>query len=432
MGIKHPAEDDLLFDWAVAGPHRFTVAHPVEVNDETLRDGLQSPSATDPPADAKIEILHLMEDLGIECANIGLPGAGARQRQSAEILCQEIASSRLQIKANSAARTLDVDIRPIVELSQKTGVGVEACLFIGGSPIRQYAEGWSVDLILRRIREAIAFAVTEGLEVMSVTEDATRSSPEHLRLFLTAAVEAGAKRVCLADTAGAAIPEGVMNLVSWARGVVEELGGGVGIDWHGHRDRGFDLANTFAAIRGGATRVHGTALGIGERTGNTPMEQILVNLRLLGLRDHSLDRLPDYAAAVSDALGMPFAANMPIVGRDAFRSGTGVHAAAVVKAFAKGDEWLADRVYSGVPASWIGRHQEIVVGAMSGLSNVFHFLRQRGLPDDREVAKAVLAVAKKSERVLSEDEILAVVREVAVGRGSDDDAQKPAALPARG
>lgn len=407
---RAPPDDALVFDWAAAGPHRLTAPSGVMVNDESLRDGLQSPSATDPPLDAKVEILHLMEALGIDTVCVGLPGAGRRQRESAERLCREIGSNRLRIHANCAARTLDVDVRPIAELSQKSGIPVEACLFIGASPIRQYVEGWNPDLIVERLRAAIRFAMGEGLEVMLVTEDSARSSPEHLRLFLTAAVDEGAKRLCLTDTVGAAIPEGVLNLVIWLRGLLAELGADVGIDWHGHRDRGLDLANTLAAIRGGATRVHGTALGIGERTGNTPMEQILVNLKLLGLRDGDLSRLPDYVEAVARAVGVPLAANTPIVGHDAFCTGTGVHAAAVIKAFAKGDHDLADRVYSGVPASWVGRRQEILVGPMSGASNVLYFLRTRGLPDDERVVEAVLAKAKGSARVLTEEEVLEVVR----------------------
>ncbi|HEX9735957.1 MAG TPA: LeuA family protein [Thermoanaerobaculia bacterium] len=425
---RAPTNGAMVFDWAAAGPHRFTAPPVVMVNDETLRDGLQSPSATDPPIGAKIEILHLMDELGIDAAAVGLPGAGERQRQAAELLCREIAASRLRIRPNCAGRTIDVDVAPIAELSQRTGVAVEACLFIGGSPIRQYVEGWTVDTILRRLRGAIELAVREGLEVMFVTEDTTRSAPEHLRLFFTAAVEAGAKRLCLTDTAGAAIPEGALNLVAWARSLLDELGVDVGIDWHGHRDRALDLANTLAAIRGGATRVHGTALGIGERTGNTPIEQILVNLKLLGLRDGDLSRLPDYAEAVSRAVGVPFAANTPIVGRDAFRTGTGVHAAAVIKAFAKGDHDLADRVYSGVPASWVGRRQEILVGPMSGASNVHHFLRAHGLPDDGGVVEAVLARAKQSARVLTEEELLEVVRGFGAGELTVHPAQPVDAL----
>jgi 2-isopropylmalate synthase len=307
-----------------------------------------------------------------------------------------------------------VDIQPMAEISQKTGVPIEACVFIGSSPIRQYAEEWDVDRILRHTKDAVSFAVREGLEVMYVTEDTIRSSPEHLRLLLTAAIEAGAKRVCLCDTVGAAVPEGVMNLVGWAKKLLAELGVAdtVGIDWHGHRDRGLGTANTLAAIRAGATRVHGTALGIGERVGNTPIEELLVNLRLLGLRDDDLSCLQDYVAAVSKATGVPVPPNTPIVGADAFRTATGVHAAAVVKAHRKGSGWLADLVYSGVPASWIGRQQEIEIGHMSGGSNVVFYLETRGLPHGPEVVEAVLAAAKKSQRLLREDEIVEIVKSV--------------------
>ena len=252
----------------------------------------------------------------------------------------------------------------------------------------------------------------EGLPVMYVTEDTVRSSPEHLRILLSAAAEAGAQRFCLCDTVGAAVPEGVMNLVAWVKGLVEELGLDIGIDWHGHRDRGLDVANTLGAIQAGATRVHGTALGIGERVGNTPMEQLLVNLKLLGLRDDDLTCLPEYVELAGSATGVPINVNTPIIGRDAFRTATGVHAAAVIKAKRKGDAWLADRVYSGVPASWIGRNQEIEIGPMSGGSNVTYYLRSRELPASADVVQAVLEAAKKSTRILEEEEILEIVRGV--------------------
>ncbi|HSG82391.1 MAG TPA: LeuA family protein [Gemmatimonadota bacterium] len=408
-----PSEDRLVYDWAAVGPQSPKPQRAM-LDDETLRDGLQSPSVTDPSTEVKVKILHLMNSLGIETADIGLPGAGPRQRHAVETLCREIADAKLGIKANCAARTMIVDIQPIADVTQKTGVPIEACVFIGSSPIRQYAEEWDIEHILRHTTEAVGFAVGEGLDVMYVTEDTIRSSPEHLKLLLSAAIDAGAKRVCLCDTVGAAVPHGVRNLVSWVKGLLEELGvdDGVGIDWHGHRDRGLDVANTLAALEAGATRVHGTALGIGERIGNTPMEQLLVNLKLLGWRDDDLTSLPEYVETVSRAVDVPIPVNTPIVGRDAFRTATGVHAAAVIKAIRKGEAWLADRVYSGVPASWIGREQEIEVGHMSGASNVHFFLRARELPTTQAVVDAVIALAKKSERLLTEEEILEVVRYV--------------------
>jgi 2-isopropylmalate synthase len=411
--LTTPGEGRLIHDWASAGPNRCEWPRGVMLDDETLRDGLQSPSVTDPPVEDKIELLHLMDRLGIETANVGLPGAGLRQQEAVLRLCQEIVDQRLRIRPNCAARTMLVDIQPIVEMSQKSGVAIEACVFIGSSPIRQYAEEWDLDHILRFTRDAVGFAVGEGLPVMYVTEDTVRSSPDDLGVLLTAAIDAGAQRVCLCDTVGAAVPEGAMNLVLWVKELIDGLGVEVGIDWHGHRDRGLDLANTLAAIRGGATRVHGTALGVGERVGNTPMEQLLVNLRLLGVRDDDLSCLPEYIELASRSIGVPVPVNTPIVGADAFRTATGVHAAAVIKAERKGQAWLADRVYSGVPAGWIGRQQQIEIGPMSGLSNVRHYLAVRGLENTPEIEQALLEAAKRSDHVLGEEEALEIYRGVA-------------------
>ncbi len=409
--MSSPEEKSLIHDWAETGPRRAQWPTRVMIDDETLRDGLQSPSVTDPPVETKLQILHLMESLGIETADVGLPGAGQRQREAVLRLCREIAQHRLRIRANCAARTLLVDIRPIAEVSQLTGVPIEACLFIGSSPIRQYAEEWQLDDILRHSREAISFAVSEGLDVMYVTEDTVRSSPDHLRILLLAAIEAGAKRLCLCDTCGAATPEGVFNLVSWVKALLNENGcPHIGIDWHGHRDRGLDLSNALAAVEAGASRVHGTALGIGERVGNTPIEQLLVNLKLLGVRNDDLTRLPEYVQLVSRVTGVPIAVNTPIVGGDAFRTATGVHAAAVVKAQKKGHAWLADRIYSGVPAGWIGRTQKIEIGPMSGNSNVQYYLASHGVPVSPELTKRIMEEAKKSPRVLTDSEILEIVR----------------------
>ncbi|MCL7977303.1 MAG: LeuA family protein [marine benthic group bacterium] len=412
-----PDEDHLIYDWAVHGSPGPTRPAAAMLDDETLRDGLQSPSVIDPSLDVKVRLLHLMNRLGIETADVGLPGSGPRQREAVEALCREIADNDLRIRANCAARTMIVDIQPIADVVQKTGVPIEACVFIGSSPIRQYAEEWELSRILRFTREAVEFAVGEGLEVMYVTEDTIRAAPDDLRQLFEAAIDAGASRLCLCDTVGAAVPWAVGNLVSWTRSVLEELGVSdrIGIDWHGHRDRGLDLANTLAALEAGATRVHGTALGVGERVGNTPIEQLLVNLRLLGWRDDDLSVLPEYVETVAEAVGVPIPVNAPIVGRDAFRTATGVHAAAVIKAKKKGADWLADRIYSGVPASWIGREQEIVIGHMSGASNVVYWLQSRGLPSELEIVQAVLARAKKAEELLTEEEVMEVVREVASG-----------------
>ena len=403
-------EEQLMFDWSRHGAREARWPARVMLYDETLRDGLQSPSVIDPPADVKVEILHLMECLGIDVLDVGLPGAGQRQRDAVLRLCREIASQRMKIRASCAARTVAADIQPIADVVQRTGVPVEAMVFIGSSPIRRYAEDWTLDFVVRQSVEAITFAIREGLTVTYVTEDTTRSSPEDLRVLLGEAIRAGAKRVCLCDTCGAVVPDGAFNLVAFVRDLIAALGADIGIDWHGHRDRGLDLANSLAAIEGGATRVHGTALGIGERVGNTPMEQLLVNTKLLGLRDDDLTRLPEYVALVAEATGVTMPVNAPIVGRDAFRTATGVHAAAVIKALKRGQDLLANLVYSGVPAHWVGRSQQIEIGPMSGNSNVTHYLAARDLPATPEIIASVLSEAKRSDRLLSEAEVLAAVK----------------------
>jgi isopropylmalate/homocitrate/citramalate synthase len=399
---------DLVHDWNVAAS-RFVPDHPVELDDETLRDGLQSPSVRDPDLDRKLRIVRLMDALGIDTCDVGLPGAGPRAREHIETLVREMRDGRLKIGANVACRTLVSDIAPAADLVQRLGHPVEVCAFIGSSPIRQYAEGWDLPTLLRHTREAMAFCRRENLPCMFVTEDTTRAHPETLRALFLAAIEEGARRICVCDTCGHATPEGVRNLIRFVRGVTRESGVEVKVDWHGHRDRGLGLANCLAAIEAGANRIHGTALGIGERAGNAEMDLLLVNLKLLGWKDHDLRPLPDYCREVAEAVGVPIPHNYPVVGHDAFETATGVHAAAVVKAFRKGDRWLADRVYSGVPAGEFGLEQRITIGPMSGRSNVVWFLERRGVEASEERVSRILDLAKRSARVLTEAEVLASI-----------------------
>lgn len=406
---KTSNERDLIHDWNEAGERWEKPAFEIEFDDETLRDGLQSPSVRTPTIEQKIAILHLIDQLGIHTADIGLPGAGPHVVRDVQRLAEEMVSAKLKVQANCAARTMIRDIEPVAEIQQKTGRAIEVCTFIGSSPIRQYAENWTEEMMLKHTREAITFAVAQGLTVMYVTEDTVRARPETLRRLFLTAIECGAKRLCLCDTVGHATPTGAANLVRFAKQVVAESGANVGLDWHGHSDRGLAVANTIAAIRAGATRVHGCAIGIGERVGNTAMDQLLVNLKLMGWIDNDLTKLTEYCRKTSEGTGVPIPVNYPVVGDDAFRTGTGVHAAAVIKAFKKGDHWLADRVYSGVPADMVGRHQEIEVGPMSGESNVVFWLESRKIAATPERIQAVFQRAKSVDRVLSDDEIRTVL-----------------------
>jgi 2-isopropylmalate synthase len=402
------APHPLIYDWnhdAVAdGPSK-----PIAMlDDETLRDGLQSPSVRNPTIEEKIGILHRMDALGIDTADIGLPGAGPKVARDVERLARAIADGRLKIAANCAARTMVADIEPIAEIQQRTGVPIECGAFIGSSPIRQFAEGWTLEFLEKATDEALAFAAREGVTVMYVTEDTTRADPESLRRLFTTAIRAGAKRLCVADTVGHATPKGAQAVVRFVKSLIAELGVDVGIDWHGHRDRGFGLASSIAALEAGATRLHGAALGIGERCGNTSIDLLMVNLVMMGYRDNDLSGLPAYAQAVADACDVRIAPNYPVIGADAFRTATGVHAAAVVKAFRKGDRTLMDAVYAAVPASLVGRQQEIEVGPMSGRSNVIFWLESRGLPATDEIVDRVFAAAKASNRTLTHEQVQSI------------------------
>lgn len=404
---------ELIYDWNRIHPASLRPVGHVLLNDETLRDGLQSPSVRDPSIKEKISILHLMETLGIHSLDLGLPGAGPRAVEHVEALAREIVGHKMKIRANCACRTHQNDIRPIAEIVQRTGLKIEAAAFIGSSPIRRYTENWTDDFLLETTESAVKYAVSLGLDVMYVTEDTTRCDPEMVKRLYSAAINCGARAIAICDTAGHATPMGTFALVQFViKEVVKPSGEKIRVDWHGHSDRGLAIANSIAALVAGAECVHATALGIGERVGNTQMDQMLVNLKLMGIppwADRDLTKLKEYCQAVSRATGVPIPANYPVVGEDAFRTTTGVHAAAVIKAYKKNDIELANTVYSGVPSHVFGLEQVIDIGPMSGKSNVLFWLDRRGIPASDDVVESIYRRAKASDHTLSEAEILECV-----------------------
>jgi 2-isopropylmalate synthase len=406
--LKH---SDLIYDWNNVPGASFKPAgkHGVLLNDESLRDGLQSPSVKDPAIEKKIEILHLMESLGINSLNLGLPGAGPRAVADVERLAREIVSSKLKIKANCAARTHENDIRPVAEIQQRTGFRIECATFIGSSPIRRYTENWTDDFLLQTTEKAVKYARSLDLEVMYVTEDTTRCDPETIKRLYSTAIRNGARSIVICDTCGHVTPTGVTALIKFVmEEVVKPSGEDIRVDWHGHSDRGLAVPNSLAALAAGADCVHATALGIGERVGNTQMDQMLVNLKLMGVKpwaEQDLTNLGKYCQAVSENTGVPIPLNYPVFGGDAFRTATGVHAAAVIKAFKKNDVELANTVYSGVPAHFFGLEQIIDIGPMSGKSNVIFWLERHGITPTDEIVERIFSKAKQATACLTKDEI---------------------------
>jgi 2-isopropylmalate synthase len=405
-----PDHQKLVYDWNTIGEPLPLSSKKVYLNDETLRDGLQCPTVSDPSIDDKIHLLHLMEHLGIDMLDIGLPGAGPRAYADVLALASEISRSRLKIRPNCAARTTIKDIEPIVDVVQKTGVVIEAATFLGSSLIRQYVENWTIDDLLKRTEEAVTYAVQRQVPVMYVTEDTTRAFPETIKKLYSTAINCGARHIVLTDTVGHATPDGARALVRFMiEEVIRPSGESVMIGWHGHNDRGLSVINSLAAVHAGADVIHGCALGIGERVGNTPMDQVLVNLKLLGAIDHDLVKLKEYCEVASRACKVPIPSGYPVFGSDAFRTATGVHAAAVIKAFRKGEPELADSVYSAVPSHMFGLEQIIDIGPMSGRSNVIFWLEKRGIEATQERVTAIYDRAKQSDRLLTTEEVLEII-----------------------
>lgn len=402
---------DIIYDWNQRGERAPAPLRPIEVHDETLRDGIQSPSLVDPPISAKERTIRLLARSGVASVNVGLPGAGPRAVEDSEHLVKLIRDEKLNIRPGCAARTHPNDIQPIIEISDRTGVPVEAMMFLGSSPIRMYAEGWDENRLEKLTRDAIRLAVGAGIPASFVTEDTVRSHPDTLRRLFTAAIDEGADRLVLCDTVGHSTPTGVCNIVRFAVDLLDELGvsDSVKLDWHGHDDRGLSLINAMAAMEAGVDRLHGTIMGVGERVGNTPVDLLLVNLKLLGYDMGDTSALSELVSIISENCNWPIPPDYPVFGRDAFRTGTGVHAAAVIKAAKRGDDLLADMIYSGVPASWFGRKQEIEIGHMSGLSNVKYWLESRDIPLSDKLIGEIFTLAKSGTTTLTETAIMGVV-----------------------
>lgn len=400
----------LVYDWNLIGEPEPLTKKRVLLDDETLRDGLQSPTVSDPPIEDKIHLLHLMEDLGIQMLDIGLPGAGPRAYSDSLALAAEIARSKLKIRPNCAARTTIQDIDPILDIAEKTGIVIDAATFLGSSMIRQYVESWTMDDLMRRTEEAVTYGIRRGVPVMYVTEDTTRAFPDTIKKLYTTAINCGARHIVLTDTVGHATPAGSAALVKFVIDeVVKPSGEDIMISWHGHNDRGLSVMNSLAAVQAGADVIHGCALGIGERVGNTPMDQVLVNLKLLGVIDNDLLKLKEYCDTASRACRVTIPPGYPVFGSDAFRTATGVHAAAVIKAFKKGETELANTVYSGVPSHLFGLEQIIDIGPMSGKSNVIFWLEKRGIQATEERVNAIFNKAKQSDRLLTTEEVLEAI-----------------------
>jgi 2-isopropylmalate synthase len=376
---------------------------------------LQSPSARNPTIEQKIELIDYMERLGVQKVDLGLPGAGPFHVDHIDAMLEHMGDSGYSLRPGCAVRTVVSDIEPLVDLQAKHERQIQASAFLGTSPIRQFAEGWTMDRIISTAEKAVTFAVDNDIPVMFVTEDTTRSKPEEIKEIYSRAIELGADRICVCDTCGHVTPNGVRKLLRFIQDEVIPDSGvnrrDIEVNWHGHQDRGLGVANNLAAYEAGADVIHGTALGVGERAGNAPLDQTLVNLSLMGVIKNDLTALNEYTRKVHEYVEVALPHNYPVFGEDAFETGTGVHASAVIKAMNKGDNWLADRVYSGVPAGDFGLQQVIRIGHMSGRSNVIHWLENNGYEAEDDLVAHMFEVAKSQRKMMLDEEVHSVISE---------------------
>lgn len=402
--------DHLIYDWNLIKEAPKNFPKHIEICDESLRDGIQSPSVYDPAIEDKLELISLMEKIGITIADIGLPGAGPRAYADVLRIAQFVRDQRLKLKVNCAARTVRADILPIAEIQQKVGIPITAYCFLGTSPIRQMVENWDLNILKKTTDEAISFAKSENLATAFVTEDTIRSDPKTLSTLFNHAISLGIERLVLCDTVGHATPNGVKSLVDFTKTLIKASKQDIKIDWHGHNDRGLAVANAIFAAEFGCDRIHGTALGIGERVGNTAVDQLIVNLKLCDAYPHDVSRLTEYVEKAANCFRVILPYNYPVFGMDAFRTATGVHASAVIKASKKGDAKLADTIYSGVPAHWFGKKQIIEIGPMSGASNVKYWLSENNFDATEHLVSTILDFSKQQSGILTNTQLRAFIK----------------------
>jgi 2-isopropylmalate synthase len=405
-------DPDIWFNW-----NNLRIEAPLQklpysgtIFDETLRDGLQAPYVHAITPEQKLSIVDHMVRCGVRSADLGFPGSGpAAQRECAKI-AKYIVANGYPLQQAYAGRTHPADIHAICEIAQEAGVGVDAYIFIGVSPIRQYVEDWNIALIQSNIRKSVAECEREGVEFVLVLEDTVRCTPEVLERVYDVAIDTGVRRVTLCDTVGAALPSGTASLIHWSNYYFSYHGHPVTFEWHGHNDRGLALINSLTALALGCDRVHGTILGVGERAGNAALDQLMINTHLDRHGRYDLTALRDYCEHAASALGVSIPQNYPAMGRDVFKTSAGVHASAIMKAHEKGNTSVKDAIYSSVPASLLGRGQEVLIDASSGANNVKYWLTINGYrKDNADAIKKVLIMAKAGHGPLSDDQIRRII-----------------------
>lgn len=398
-----PDTREILFTW---NERRLPEQVAVEIEDDTLRDGLQASFIRKPTVEEKAELIELSAEIGARHVVLGFPASSPAEFSDSRRLLSVIADCRLPMTPWFLGRALRADMEPILRLRDIFGGDVGAAFFIGTSPMRRYVEQWDFGLMVKRITDTMEYLQQAGLPFSFSIEDASRTPPAEVETMVEAAVRYSAFSIALCDTVGESTPEGVRRLVEFTKAITKRHGSGLKILWHGHNDRGLALANSIAAIEAGADIIGGAFLGIGERTGNTALEQVIMYLHQNKVGTFDVKGLIPYVRKLAMATDFPVPVNAPLVGPQAFATCTGTHSAAVLKAAELGTDF-EDYVFSSIPASELGAMQDIGVGPTSGMANARYVLEKGNMASSEEIASELLAFAKRQQRLLHEDEIVA-------------------------
>jgi 2-isopropylmalate synthase len=394
---------DLIYDWNIDPTYK--TVKPIQLCDETLRDGLQGNLPRLPSVDEKLNLLARADRLGLSEACVGFP-AQTVAYQDALALFKGAKERRLRLPLGLVGRMVKSDIEAIASIQQASGHPAIAKLaMMGSSPMRRYVESRNLDELERLMREGVGYATQLDLPTHVSIEDVSRSEPKVIERLFSAAVESGATLVSICDTVGHITPFGTKRVVRHFRKFLNEQGYQVRLGFHGHNDRGLGVANALAAIEAGIDLIDCTVLGIGERTGNIPLDLTLVNLKIQGLWSGDISSLKDYCQEVARVCQLIIPPNYPIFGSNAFVTQAGVHASAILKAEIRGEPHIAALVYSPIDPHWVGLDYEIYVGPSSGRSNVQLLLHRKGLNVEERAIELILHKARRENRILSEEEV---------------------------
>lgn len=373
----------------------------VQVLDTSLRDGLQDAQIRHPSLEEKERLVDILVQVGVEAIDIAIPIARGSHLREAIQLARRIPSN---VTVACLARTDASDIQAAVDLAQGAGRPIETIVFCGASPLRRWVEDWDVTEITEWMAKSVNFASKQGLIPTVATEHTTQTEPEVIKQIYLAGLDNGGQKVCIADTSGAASPISTEKIIRFFRDEVLKSFNDVDIDWHGHNDRGLSVINSLVALSAGAQRVHGTAIGIGERAGNTPLEQMLINLKMA--RDpkrQDLGAISELATFAAEIFNVPVPPNYPGLGEKVYRTASGIHAAAELKAGQLGLKGTTP--YSAVSPEWVNRETDVVVGPLSGSHNVRFVAERLGIPATNEFIARALDVAKSANRILTDQDI---------------------------